>query len=123
MGKYLVEISDKSKNALKLMVELPIIGKDRWRALDKGVWSFNSGIANIIDKTNYKTLNNKIIPHKHLNLWNAEKLGWVGVTLWDFQGLADINQNGSGIVQNGWSVNFEYDFSFKATIITWRIVG
>ena len=123
MCKYVVEISDKNRTSLKVVVELPIVGEDRWSVLDKGIWACNSGVAKIIDKTNYKIAKKEIVPHKHLNLCNAEKTNWAGVTLWDFQGLADVNQCGSGVMPEGWSLKFEFNYPHKASVISWRVVG
>lgn len=124
MSNYLIEINDKSETSLKIKVELPIVGQDKWTVLDKAGWVYNAGVAKIIDKTNYKTLKGeKPIVHKHLNLSNTEKVFWAGVILWDFQGSAKINQSGSGVIEQGWSLKIDYCQPRSSKIIRWRIIS
>jgi hypothetical protein len=125
MSKYVVEISDKNQIRSKILVEFPIIGQDKWTILDDAGWVFEFGVANVIDKTNYKNPGNsgKAVFHKHLNLCNCGKFIWAGVTLWDFQGPEGVNQRGKGVMQNGWSLKSDYgSAAVGPQIIRWEIV-
>ena len=123
MSSYVVEIFDQTETFLKIKVELLTFGQNIWTALEPGVWAFNSGLVNIIDKTNYK--NNQIVYHKHLNICNNGEVSWAGVTLWDFQGSRHVNRSGSGIVAKGWtSLKKTDDVCLESPkIIRWKVVG
>jgi hypothetical protein len=127
MSKFVVEVSDKNEAALKIVVNLPLIGIDSWSSLEKGVWSYNSGAATIIDKTKYNPFmgdsHDGIQVHKHLALSNTPHFSWGGVVLWDFKGWTDANESGAGFMRDGWSLTVGYGNSKGASIIKWRLVG
>lgn len=107
MNKHIIEISDKNETSLQIVVNRPVVGQDKWSSLNKGVWAYNSGAINIIDKTDYNIFKGDpgdgITLHKHLILCNTPHISRTGVVLWDYLGWTGVNDGGTGVMWDGWS--------------------
>ena len=127
MSKHVVQISDKNEVSLQIVVNRPIVGQDNWTSLQKGIWAYESGATQLIDKTNYNIFkgdpDDGITLHMHLVLSNTPHVSWTGVVLWDFMGWTSVNDNGTGGMKDGWSLTMGSGNSNGFTPVRWKIVG
>jgi hypothetical protein len=127
MSKHIVEISDKNDTSVQIVVDRPVLGQDNWSSLQKGVWAYERGAMQLIDKTNYNIFKGDpedgITLHMHLILCNTPHVSWTGVMLWDFMGWTSVNTSGSGAMRDGWSLTMGYGNQNGFTPLRWKIVG
>ena len=107
----IVEIGDESGNSFKVSVSTAFMGRNRgnWRTIDKGFIRFNSGQTQV-EHSNGTTST------RHVYLLSGENSEW-GLRLNDFENMINVNDEGTGFVEQGWVTGL------KPGRISWTLVS
>ena len=99
MSKHIFEIGDSDGNSFRISIEIPFLrfSNGSWRTLDKGYIRYNSGPTNPTEG----------FAGDDDDLLLVSKEGTWGLRLDDYQDFWGVNEQGSGELLQGWSLNMK----------------